>query len=147
MEDVKTKYRAGSVEWVDALRKYFVSVVEKQKPDFDLVFSIEVTNPPEELLRGDGRDTIGYVVSVQNGSIHVLDGPHHVSDAVMTTIDYDIWEPSLRQKSTEYRRWLAEAKPGHVKEGKWKSVGDIARVLPLAHMCNIIDDFYSEVTL
>ena len=101
------RYEAISVEWVNALKAYVKEKTKGKTCDFELVWSIEYTNPPAHLLRGDGRDFIGYHWRAKNGKFEVFDGP--VETAVIRTIyPYYPIAVHLRMNTNDYTKWAQE---------------------------------------
>src|SRR3974390_223804 len=69
------RYEMGSVEWVNALHEWLRSRFEGHTLDFEYRWSVEYADPPKHLLRGDGRNTIGWHYVVKDGKFAFGDGP------------------------------------------------------------------------
>ena len=69
------RYEMGSVEWVNALGEWLHSRFEGHILDFDFRWSTEYADPPQHLLRSDGRKTIGWHFVIKEGQFEFGDGP------------------------------------------------------------------------
>lgn len=137
------RYEPISSEWVHALREYMTR--ELEGADLDYVacsFSAEFTDPPQHLLRGDGRSSVGYSFDISNGRLEVKDG---ASDAAAARVvaDYAAVCPHYHLKSDEADRWAAASYPKIIAEGKLKRYGDPASLDNINKVIDIRNDFYA----
>jgi|SRR3974390_133777 len=140
------RYEAGSVEWVNALRKYVAEKASRQAPDFKATASTELTNPPAHLLRGDGHNSIGWTICIKDGKAEVFDGPNmHRADVCMIG-PYDPMGLALRMPNVEYLKFFAEHAPRLEAEGKIIYTGDQDVAALYFFMLGIRNEFYSVVT-
>ena len=80
--EVYEKFEFASPEWVDLLRDLIEGgLAGRDLSGVDFVLCEEYTNPPEHLRRA-GSDSIGLVIRVEEGQIHVTSG---VVDGAQTT--------------------------------------------------------------
>src|SRR3974390_303752 len=138
----KPRYEAVSVEWVNALAEYVEERFGKTEFDFDLVWSVEYRDPPQHLLRGDGRVTVGYHFRAGGGKIEVGDGP--ADDAELrVAYPYDPFALNLRMPTDEYVAWVAEY--GRSLQNLVETRGDLAKAKLMSDkMAGINNDIREE---
>jgi len=145
-DEAKQRCEAGSVQWVNALRTYATNSAKDKVLDFELAFCAEYTNPPAHLLRGDGRDTVGYVVQVKNGQLQVFDGARDDVD-VRVIVAYDPVALKYSLRGDGFINWMTENGPRLVQEGKFRVIGDAKLNQQLLGKIFNLLDFYSTYTL
>ncbi|WP_257556030.1 hypothetical protein [Sphingobium sp. CFD-2] len=139
------KYEALSIEWVDAMRRHVTEKAIGKPLDFEVVFSIEYTDPPQHLLRGKGDASVGYTIRVKNGVLEVLDGAHPEEADVGTCAAYDPFALSYRLPLDQYMRFLQDERPKLEAEGKVKRYGNPELIKPLVPVIEMLG-FYSKYT-
>jgi|SRR3974390_3134564 len=101
------RYEALSVAWVNALKAYVKEKTKGKTCDFELTWSVEYTNPPAHLLRGDGRDFIGYHFRAKDGKFEVCDDPLESADMRVRYPYYPV-AVKLRMSTDEYVAYVRE---------------------------------------
>lgn len=102
------RYEVLSLKWVNALGRHLGEKASILCLDADCVLSSEYTNPPPHLLRGDGRDTVGYTILARDGTLVVLDGARHEQADFSITSAFDPVALMYRKSADEYQRWIQE---------------------------------------
>lgn len=141
------RYESVSAEWVNALRRYVTAKAEGQTLDFEVTYSAEYTDPPAHLLRGDGRNSVGYTIRVKGGKLEVFDGARPDEADFGSTATYDPFALAYKLPLEEYTTvWMTETRPAAEAAGKMKWYGDRAAIAPLRPIIAMIG-FYSNYTL
>lgn len=143
--DANERFEALSVGWVNAMRRYITDKAAGKKLDFEVVFSAEYTDPPKHLLRGDGRNSVGYTIRVKNGEIEVLDGARPDEADAGAKSAYDPVALTYRLPLDEYMKWLKEQRSEVEAQGKMLSFGKREKLAPLIPIIDMLG-FYSKFT-
>jgi hypothetical protein len=101
------RYVPMSSEWVNALKEYVKDKTKGKTCDFELTWSIEYTDPPAHLLRGDGRDFVGYHFKAKDGKFEVCDEPLETAD-MRTRYPYFPVATHLYMNTDQYMAYVRE---------------------------------------
>lgn len=120
-DDEKPRFEAISKEWVRGFDEWFKTEAAGHNFDCELTFSMEYTDPPAHLLRGDGSTSVGWHLIIKDDYVEVGDGP--LEGAMIATVrSYDPWASyAVRLSHEENLKWEAENNARLTAEGKNKA--------------------------